>query len=68
MHEDILDAGGPQPCRHLLDIVLRAAAVDPRVAQPQGVVARALRPRLRRPGKLKAERDCHHDGERDYDG
>ncbi|WP_228011574.1 hypothetical protein [Nonomuraea phyllanthi] len=68
MYVQVLDAGRAQPYRELLDVLLRTAAVHPHVAQPEGVVARALRPGRRGTGKLDAERDGDEAGQRDHDG
>ncbi|GAA3139548.1 hypothetical protein [Nonomuraea salmonea] len=68
MDVQVLDACGAQPYGELLQVTLGAAAVHPRVAEPEGVVACALRPGRRRTGKLEAERCGEQAGQRDQDG
>ncbi|MEQ4724822.1 hypothetical protein [Nonomuraea sp. B19D2] len=68
MYVHVLDACGAQAYRQLLDVTLRTAAVHPHVAQPQGVVARALRPGRRGTGKLESERGGEEADQRDDDG
>ncbi|MEV4173444.1 hypothetical protein [Nonomuraea sp. NPDC049709] len=67
MDVHILDAGGAEAYRQLLDVALRAAAVNPGVAQPEGVVTGALRPGCRGTGKLEAERRGEEADQRDHD-